>query len=310
MEQVQGIISAQHGEAFRAYLPHRGIDIAAALSGRLRQRLKAERTSLVTGDAVLLDRQQDEGGTALILELLPRRSVLTRTEAGQRGRSQPLAANVDLVLICTSMNEEFNMKRLERYLALADGAGIQPVLLLTKADIAGESAPFLAELSGLRPSRRQIVCSALTGQGMEEVRGLLAGGKSGVLLGSSGVGKSSLVNAILGQERMHTARISAYQDKGRHTTTARELLPLPGGGCLIDTPGMRELKLDESDVESGFADIQALAVQCRFSDCRHVREPGCAVKQAVTAGQLTAGRLESFIKLRDEQQRRSARRTR
>ncbi len=308
MDQYQGIVCAQYLDAYRVYLPHQGNEVSARLSGSLRQKLKQERTLLVTGDRVALDREGDEGGSAVILALVPRETLLSRVEAGIRGQRQPLAANVDYAFICTSLNEEFNLSRLDRYLAIADGACIQPVLLMTKADAVQDWTPYTTQIMTLRPPRAFILCSAVTGCGIAEIKTLLAAGKTAVLLGSSGVGKSSLVNALLGETRMHTARISGFQDKGRHTTTSRELIALPGCGYLIDTPGMRELKLDNSDVEASFADIMDLSVNCKFRDCRHLHEPGCAVKAAVERGELNAKRLRSFQKLRDEEACRRKRR--
>jgi len=310
MESYHGIISAQHAGILRAFLPHQGTEIAARLSGALRQSLRRDGTPPVTGDRVLLDRVEDAGGAAVIKALLPRHSLLTRTEAGTRGWSQPIAANVDLALICTSMNEEFNVNRLDRYLAVADGAGVPAALLLTKADLVRDPVPYARSVSALKPPRKYILCSAASGQGLDEVRLLLEGGQTAALLGSSGVGKSTLVNAILGEAKLPTAQVSGFRSKGRHTTTTRELIPLPGGGFLIDTPGMRELRLDVSDVEEGFPDIRALACQCRFRDCRHLSEPGCAVRQAAEAGALDARRLASYQALFAEQARRACRQKR
>lgn len=310
MESYHGIISAQHAGILRAFLPHQGTEIAARLSGALRQSLRRDGTPPVTGDRVLLDRVEDAGGAAVIKALLPRHSLLTRTEAGTRGWSQPIAANVDLALICTSMNEEFNVNRLDRYLAVADGAGVPAALLLTKADLVRDPVPYARSVSALKPPRKYILCSAASGQGLDEVRLLLEGGQTAALLGSSGVGKSTLVNAILGEAKLPTAQVSGFRSKGRHTTTTRELIPLPGGGFLIDTPGMRELRLDVSDVEEGFPDIRALTCQCRFRDCRHLSEPGCAVRQAAEAGALDARRLASYQALFAEQARRACRQKR
>ncbi len=310
MESYHGIISAQHAGILRAFLPHQGTEIAARLSGALRQSLRRDGTPPVTGDRVLLDRVEDAGGAAVIKALLPRHSLLTRTEAGTRGWSQPIAANVNLALICTSMNEEFNVNRLDRYLAVADGAGVPAALLLTKADLVRDPVPYARSVSALKPPRKYILCSAASGQGLDEVRLLLEGGQTAALLGSSGVGKSTLVNAILGEAKLPTAQVSGFRSKGRHTTTTRELIPLPGGGFLIDTPGMRELRLDVSDVEEGFPDIRALACQCRFRDCRHLSEPGCAVRQAAEAGALDARRLASYQALFAEQARRACRQKR
>lgn len=305
MPQYEGIISAQHREVLHVFLPERDTTVSAIPSGKLRRQTARENTALVTGDLVTVDRASDTAGPALILSLKERRSILTRAEAGERGRSQPLAANIDLALICTSLNEEFNIKRLDRYLAMADGAGVPALLLLTKADNAPNAEEYLILVRALRPPREHIPCSALTGQGIAEVREAIRG-KAAVLLGSSGVGKSSLINALLGEERLRTSHLSGFKDKGRHTTTSRELIPM-AGGCLIDTPGMRELRLDNSDASAGFHDISGLAQGCRFSDCSHGREPGCAVRQAILEGKLDAARLDRFLKLIDEEKRRKRR---
>lgn len=300
MTTYQGIVCAQHRGAFRVWLPQENLDLSAAPSGGLRRLLEQQQTALVTGDRVALDRATDTGGAARIVSMAPRTSVLSRVEAGRRGKPQPMVANVDMALICTSLNDEFNPKRLDRYLAMSDGAGMPAVLLLTKADLAPEPEKWLAPLRALRPPRAMIIVSAHTGQGIDELRRLLHGQRA-VLLGSSGVGKSSLINALLDEQRLRTAHTSAYLDKGRHTTTTRELIPLTGGGFLIDTPGMRELKLYDSDADAAFEDITALATGCRFGDCQHGCEPGCAVRAAVEAGQLSAIRLDSYRKLRLEQ---------
>ncbi len=289
------------------YLPETRTTVLARPGGALRRQNEEENTILVTGDRVTLDRDGDENGEAVILSRLPRTSLLTRAEAGSRERAQPLCANADLLLLCTSMNEEFNAKRLDRYLAIADGAGIPALILLTKADMAKHPQEQLRILNALDPRRAYIVCSAKTGQGIAEIHEALDG-RTAALLGSSGVGKSSLINALLGEEHQRVSQISGYKDKGRHTTTARELIPLENG-FLIDTPGMRELKLDVSDAAASFADVTQIAQNCRFSDCAHGHEPGCAVREALAKETLSQARFDSYTKLRAEEQRRQARKT-
>ncbi|MDD4081115.1 MAG: ribosome small subunit-dependent GTPase A [Eubacteriales bacterium] len=296
MTACEAWISAQHHDVFSVYLPHNGAFINAALSGKLRLQLKQKHLQLVAGDRVTLEGER-------ITALHERRSLLSRIEAGGRGFAQALAANMDYVFICTSPNEEFNIKRVDRYLAMADGAGVEAVLLITKADIAGDLNSVLSSIQALNPNRQYLLCSAITGQGLDSVRNLVAGGKSAVLMGSSGVGKSSLINAIVGDSRLETSEISAHKDKGRHTTTSRTLIPLDNGGFFIDSPGIRELQLDNSDAASGFADITVLAGGCRFRNCAHMKEPGCAVREAVASGTLRASRLDSYLKLKDEERK-------
>jgi ribosome biogenesis GTPase len=305
MPSYEGIISSQHREVLHVFLPEQDVTISARPSGKLRRQTEEENTALVTGDRVTVDRNSDSAGSAVIQACLERRSILTRAEAGGRGRSQPLAANIDLAFICTSLNEEFNIKRLDRYLAMADGAGVPALLLLTKADTAPNPDKYLDAVMALQPPRKHILCSALTGLGVTEVRDALWG-KTAVLLGSSGVGKSSIINALLGEERLRTAHLSGFKDKGRHTTTSRELIPI-ADGYLIDTPGMRELRLDNSDAAAGFGDIADLALRCRFSDCAHGSEPGCSVRLAILEGRLGEVRLDSFLTLKDEEERRRRR---
>jgi len=297
MTACQAYISAQHHDVYNVYLPHTGAFMNVALSGKLRQQLKQQHIQLVAGDRVTLEGER-------LTALHHRRSLLSRLEAGQSGFSQALAANVDYLFVCTSPNGEFNIKRVDRYLAMADGAGVEAVLIITKADLASGLGDVLSAIQALHPKRRHILCSTLNGMGIDALRDLVTAGKSAVLMGSSGVGKSSLINALLGKDHLETSEISAYKDKGRHTTTSRVLIPLISGGFLIDSPGMRELALDNSDAASGFADITELALECRFRDCAHLKEPGCAVREAVASGLLSAARLDRFLKLMAEEKKR------
>lgn len=249
------------------------------------------------GDWVLVEDGQR------IVAMLPRRSAIKRAAAGEHYRQQLIAANIDIVLVVCGLDADFNPRRIERYLLLVQGGGA-PVIVLTKADkpeadIAAATAA-LADVIGLG-----VPVVPVNARDVDSVAGLhrwLGPGVTAVLVGSSGAGKSTLTNRLLGTERMKTAEVRATDDRGRHTTTHRALIPLPSGACLIDTPGMRELKpTGEEDLsEGGFADIEALAADCRFRDCTHGSEPGCAVRAAVEAGTLSAARLGSYLKLRDE----------
>ncbi|PNS08959.1 ribosome small subunit-dependent GTPase A [Solilutibacter silvestris] len=248
------------------------------------------------GDWVLV-----EGGQ--IVALLPRRSALKRGAAGEHYRQQLIAANIDTAFVVTGLDADFNPRRIERYLMLVHGGGIEPVVVLTKSD---KGADIDAALAALQPIRDEgVAVHAVNAKDADSVALLspwLQPGHTVVLVGSSGAGKSTLTNTLLGNERMKTGDVRASDSRGRHTTTHRALLPLLSGACLIDTPGMRELKPtgEEKPDRSAFADIDALAEQCRFRDCRHEREPGCAVRAAIEAGTLDPLRVANWRKLADE----------
>jgi len=257
----------------------------------------------VTGDWVAVEMK---GADAVIAEVLPRSTAFTRMAAGTAKERQVVAANVDTALLAASLNADLNLRRLERYLATAYESGAEPVILLTKADACEDPAPLIAEVEAIAFGVTVLAVSVRTGQGLAELSALLAPGKTAVLLGSSGVGKSTLVNALAGAELMATKAIREDDARGRHTTTHRELVLLPSGALILDTPGMRELALwdAEAGVAAAFAEttaeVERLAEGCRFRDCAHDREPGCAVQAAVADGTLDPERWRSFQKLQRE----------
>jgi ribosome biogenesis GTPase len=222
--------------------------------------------------------------------------------AGQVTDEQVVAANVDVVFIAMALDADFSLRRLERYLLLARESGAAPVVLLTKPDLSDDVAARVAEVTALTADIPVHVINPRMNEGIDRVAASLPTGRTGALLGSSGVGKSTIINRLVGRDVQRTRDVRASDSKGRHTTSHRELVFLPNGGFMIDTPGMRELQLWDvgEAVSETFDDIEALAVQCRFSDCRHRDEPDCAVKTAVAEGQMSAARLESYLKLNDE----------
>lgn len=250
------------------------------------------------GDWVLVE---GEAPNALrIVALLPRFSAIKRGAAGEHYKQQVIAANIDTVFVVCGLDADFNPRRIERYLLLVGGSGVQPVIVLTKSDKDG--ADVEAALHELRALDVPVL--AVNAKDRASVAALepwLGDGQSIVLVGSSGAGKSTLTNTLLGIDRMKTGAVREGDDRGRHTTTHRALIALPSGACLIDTPGMRELKpTGEEVVAESFADIEALAGQCRFNDCRHQKEPGCAVRAAIERGEVDAQRVANFLKLSDE----------
>jgi ribosome biogenesis GTPase len=251
----------------------------------------------VVGDWVTLDAAGKQ-----ILSLLPRRALLKRAAAGEHYRQQPIAANVDHVLVVVGLDQDFNPRRIERYLVVVRASGAEPVLVLTKADQCPIVEDCLAVLEEVRDSGVPIhAVNAKDAGSLRVLHPYLAPGRTVVLVGSSGAGKSTLTNTLLGIEKMKTGAVRERDSRGRHTTTFRVLTPLPQGGCIIDTPGMRELKLSgDEDVADSFEDVEQIAAECRFRDCSHGNEPGCAVQAAIAEGRLDAGRFASYAKLRDE----------
>jgi len=249
------------------------------------------------GDWVAV-RPLDGERKAVIEAVLPRKTSFTRKEAWQRTVAQVVAANVDTVFLVTAFGHDLSPRRIERYLTAAWDSGSNPVIVVNKADLADDPLAELAEVETVTLGVPIIAVSAATGDGLDQLDVYLAPGRTVALLGSSGVGKSTLVNRLAGRELLHTADIRS-DGRGRHTTTHRELVPLPSGALLIDTPGMRELQLwaGEEVLDSTFAEIAELAGECRFSDCSHEHEPGCAVRAAIADGTLPAERFASYRKL-------------
>lgn len=250
------------------------------------------------GDWVLVE---GEGSNALrIVALLPRFSAIKRGAAGEHYKQQVIAANIDTVFVVCGLDADFNPRRIERYLLLVGGSGVQPVIVLTKSD--KDSADVEAALQELRALEVPVLAvNAKDRASVATLEPWLGEGQTIVLVGSSGAGKSTLTNTLLGVEKIKTAAVRESDDRGRHTTTHRALIALPSGACMIDTPGMRELKpTGEEVVAESFADVEALEAQCKFTDCKHAKEPGCAIRAAIESGEVDAQRVANFFKLRDE----------
>ena len=287
-------------EPARVAIQHRGAYDLIGETGELRasaaNRLVREENLPAVGDWVGLDLT-----TNLIEAVLPRRTSISRKEVFHVTREQILAANIDVAFLVQALPLDFNVRRLERYLAMAWESGAQPVVLLTKTDLVDDVSPFLDDVEaatlGACPAH---AVSAVTGEGMDELGTWFRGNRTAVLLGSSGVGKSTIVNALAGEELLATQEVRADDQAGRHTTTRRELILLPGGGIVLDTPGIRELQLWDADLEQTFGDIEEIARRCRFSDCAHDREPGCAIRDALADGSLRHDRWQSYLKLQRE----------
>jgi ribosome biogenesis GTPase len=306
----QGLVPA------RVIAEHRGLyrvagaagEMPAEVTGRLVFLAEERLDYPVVGDWVataVLDR----GERAVIHHVLPRMSILARKHAGKTAGGQAIAANIDIIFLVVGLDHNFKLNRVERYLAVASGCGARPIVVLSKSDLVADGEGKAAEVRSRTDNASVIAVSARTGQGLEGLRELLNGGRTGCFIGSSGVGKSSLINRLAGSELLRTSEVREADSKGRHTTSHRELFVLDSGGIVIDTPGMRELGLWDpgEGIERAFADIEELAAGCAFRDCTHRIEPACAVRAAVDAGELGPGRYENYLKLGREQEHLEAR---
>ena len=263
-------------------------------------KLKADSLPAV-GDWVAVQPNKDgSGGT--ILAILPRKTGFSRGSPGKTVSEQVVAANIDHVFLMVGLDRDFNLRRIERYLTMIYNSGASPVILLNKADLCEEIEDRLAEVESIAPGIPVHAISAVEGTGVAELEKYLRRGETIAFLGSSGVGKSTLINSLIGEERMAVREVRERDGKGRHTTTHRELIVLPGGGALIDTPGLREIQVwgSTEGLQESFPDIEALAADCRFRDCRHESEPGCGVSEALEAEELDHKRYQNYIKLRQE----------
>lgn len=274
---------------------------SAEIAGRIHYTARTAGDYPAVGDWVVVRARQNEG-TATILAILPRTSSFIRKIPGIREEEQVVAANIDTVFLVNGFDAGVNIRRLERSLVLVATSGARPVIILNKADLDPGADEVFRDVRMAFPDVPVLVTSATEGSGLQDVAGLVPPGETAAMLGPSGVGKSTIVNALLGREHFATDEVRSADRKGRHRTSHRELVILPSGGLLIDTPGMRELQLWDVDaaVQDTFDDIEELASECKFRDCKHSGEPGCAVQAALEEGRLDPGRLESFTKLQRE----------
>lgn len=298
-EYQAGRVALEHTHLYRVYTEQG--EVLAEVSGKMRYEAVGRADFPAVGDWVVL-RRRDGEDRATVHAILPRFSKFSRKVAGLTTEEQIVAANVDTVFLVMALNNDFNVRRLERYLVLAWESGANPVIVLTKADLCDDVEDKVAEVEGVAFGLPIHVVSAHQQAGTEALASYLIEGQTVALLGSSGVGKSTLVNALAGDVLQTVQEIRTGDDRGRHTTTHRELILLPQGGLMMDTPGMREIQLwDAGDgLEGTFEDIEALTRSCRFNDCTHSNEPGCAVQAALTNGSLDAERYRSYEKLQRE----------
>jgi ribosome biogenesis GTPase len=271
----------------------------AAVTGRFRFETNDPADYPAVGDWVAVEAGLT--GDTIIHAVLPRRSALIRQAAGRRTEAQVVGANLDVVFVVASLNGDLNLRRLERYVAVAWESGAEPVVLLSKADLTDDVEAILAGVSAIAAGASVLIVSSFDGRGVDAVRARIGPGRTAAFVGSSGVGKSTLLNKLAGEERARVSEIREGDARGRHTTIRRQIHLLPEGGLVLDTPGMRELALWDGDgLEQSFAEIDGLAAACRFGDCAHDAEPGCAVGAAIAAGTLAVERLESWRKLQRE----------
>jgi ribosome biogenesis GTPase / thiamine phosphate phosphatase len=299
-------VSEEHKSNYRLFSDYG--ELSAEVSGKYRFSAESRGQFPAVGDWVAISHFPLEA-KGIIQSLLPRKSVFERKVAGETTVEQVVAANVDIVFIICGLDKDYNIRRVERYLTLTWESGAIPVIVLNKADLCDNIDERLAEIAAIAIGVPIHITSAKDGTGFEIFQEYLKPGVTGALLGSSGVGKSSIINNLIGADCLPTQEVREYDSRGRHTTTYRQLLILPTGGIVIDTPGMRLLKLwgDDSGLKRAFEEIEELAESCKFRDCSHQGEPGCAVQAAIDDGHLAADRYSSYLKLRKEQRYLEAR---
>lgn len=274
-------------------------EVLSEISGKLRYSSEELPDYPAVGDFVMVDREDDQHGNAIIHKILTRKSIFIRRAAGTSNDVQVVAANIDIIFICMSLNNDFNLRRLERYLSIAWDSGAIPVVLLTKSDLCANLPERLAEIEKVATGVDLVVTSSMTEDGYSSILKYISPGLTVAFIGSSGVGKSTLINRLLGEDIIETREIRK-DDKGKHTTTRRELIVIPSGGAVIDTPGMREIGVESVNLVKSFADIEEFSEHCKFKDCQHGNEPGCAVRKAIEEGILIEERLQSYRKLKKE----------
>jgi ribosome biogenesis GTPase len=297
-------IAIDDGVAYIAWVEGGGAARSVRLDGKMLREVRTRGgVRPVVGDWV------EVSADGFVVAIRPRRTRLARKAAGAHDVEQVIAANVDVAFVAMATDNDVNERRLERYLAVVHDGGVEPVVVLTKADACADLDVERARVRSVAPGVDVVAVSAKTGEGVDEVRARIPPGRVAALLGSSGVGKSTLVNCLLGETRQKVGDLRG-DGKGRHTTTRREMVMVPGGGMLLDMPGMRELGLIDAEegLDEAFADVSALAAQCRFRDCTHESEPGCAVRAGLESGALDAQRVESWRKLGEELEQRGKRR--
>jgi ribosome biogenesis GTPase / thiamine phosphate phosphatase len=295
---LPGRVVVEHRDAYR--IETEPGERFGVLAGRLRHQAGRRSDLPAVGDFVAVRLPGNAGdGPAIVEAVLPRRTALIRRAAGQRPDDQVIAANIDTIFVMIGLDHDFNVRRVERYLAAVWESGATPVVLLNKADLCHDVGQKLGELRAVALGVDVHVVSALTADGIDALAACWREGVTVSFVGSSGVGKSTLLNRLLGRDVQATAGVRAHDSRGRHTTTRRELFVLPQGGLVIDTPGMREFALSDADegVDTVFADIDRLAARCRFADCTHRGEPGCAVREAAERGEIGTDRLAAYEKL-------------